>query len=241
MPQQETALRALAFAKRVRRGILNRVHRYVLDRSFDEHRGVQTTGIHQPETLDLRGENATLAVEYEPTPALLFKSVIAAVPEDLSRFVFIDLGSGKGRVLLMAAELPFSRIEGVELSPKMHQIAAANVASNKNGGTHIISHNLDATEYEFPPEPFVMYLFNPFQEAVVARVLRNLERSFRQSPRPGYIVYVNARHRTVFDAADFLEEVPRSWLSVAIHKLVSPWPVALYRTIHTHVMSGGRT
>ena len=43
--------------------------------------------------------------------------------------VFIDLGSGKGRmVLAAAARYPFKRVIGVELAEQLHEVARANVA-----------------------------------------------------------------------------------------------------------------
>src|ERR1700691_5447899 len=67
---------------------------------------------------------------YQPTEAGLFHEMIDALCEhthiDLSEFVFVDLGSGKGRTLLMASDYPFQRIVGVELLPALHETAKGN-------------------------------------------------------------------------------------------------------------------
>ena len=64
---------------------------------------------------------------YQPTDAALFHEMIEAVrgqsDADFHEFVFIDLGSGKGRTLLMASDYPFRRIVGVELLPALHRAA----------------------------------------------------------------------------------------------------------------------
>jgi hypothetical protein len=56
---------------------------------------------------------------YQPTELALFHSMIEVLREragiNFSEFVFVDLGSGKGRTLLMASDYPFRRIAGVEL------------------------------------------------------------------------------------------------------------------------------
>jgi len=49
---------------------------------------------------------------YQPTEPLLFHEMMGALRIDFNEFTFIDLGSGKGRVLLMAADYPFRRIAG---------------------------------------------------------------------------------------------------------------------------------
>src|ERR1700691_4568599 len=67
---------------------------------------------------------------YQPTEPGLFHEMIDAMCEhnhiDLSEFVFVDLGSGKGRTLLMASDYPFQRIVGVELLPALHETAKGN-------------------------------------------------------------------------------------------------------------------
>src|SRR5438552_13937135 len=47
---------------------------------------------------------------YQPTEPSLFHEMLKALKIDFREFTFIDLGSGKGRVLLMAANYPFRRI-----------------------------------------------------------------------------------------------------------------------------------
>jgi len=66
---------------------------------------------------------------YQPTEPGPFAEMIASLPMDLGEFTFVDVGSGKGRTLLMASEYPFRRIVGVELLPALHQIAQENLAS----------------------------------------------------------------------------------------------------------------
>src|SRR3712207_1940229 len=41
--------------------------------------------------------------------------------------VFVDLGSGKGRVVLAAARFPFKRVIGVEIAESLNEVARANV------------------------------------------------------------------------------------------------------------------
>ncbi len=107
---------------------------------------------------------------------------------------FIDLGSGKGRVLLMASDYPFRRIVGVELLPALHQIAQQNLAEYHSESQRCFTLESicgDATEFPFPAEPTVLYLFNPFPESGLRRVLANLEQSLRDHPRAVYVLYHN--------------------------------------------------
>src|SRR5262245_23318432 len=64
---------------------------------------------------------------YQPTDPELFEQMMDSLRFDLSEFTFIDLGSGKGRTLLMAAAYPFPRVVGVELLPSLHRVALENL------------------------------------------------------------------------------------------------------------------
>ena len=110
----------------------------------------------------------------------------------LRDFTFIDLGSGKGRVLLMASDYPFKKIIGVEFMPELHRAAQENIAGYANDRQRcpqIESVCMDARDFQFPDNPLVVYLFNPLSEQTFTRVLKNLRRSAEQKPRPIYNTY----------------------------------------------------
>jgi len=135
---------------------------------------------------------------YQPTEPELFREMLDALRDaanlDFADYVFIDLGSGKGRTLLMAAEYPFRRIVGVELLPALHRIAQENVAAYKSKSQQCFEFEAmcaDATDFAFPKEALVIYLFNPFPEAGLRRMIARLEQSLRAQPRPVYVLYHN--------------------------------------------------
>lgn len=141
---------------------------------------------------------------YQPTEQVAFREMMAALPIDFLEFTFVDIGSGKGRVLLMASEYPFSKIVGVELMEELHRIAQENIAAyqvqkatanpNRAGAqTPVLIESVcvDAREFVLPKTPLVIYLFNPLPEAGLRQVIRNLENSYSRAPRPIWIVYHN--------------------------------------------------
>lgn len=134
---------------------------------------------------------------------------------DHTRFVFIDFGCGKGKVLLLAAELPFRRIIGVELSEKLLRIAEDNVRSylrrtRKRNVIELVCR--DAADYPLPPERSVLYFWNPFGETVLEKLLGNIQRSLAAAPREAYIVYLNPVHRDGLDRCGFLTPIKRTHL-----------------------------
>ena len=141
---------------------------------------------------------------YQPTEPALFREMMASLPIEFDQFTFVDLGSGKGRTLLMASEYPFRKIVGVELIAELHRAAEENIRLYRSATqrcSQIEAVCADACEFVLPATPLVLYLFHPLPEVGLQRVLRNLERSLEQSPRPGWIVYHNPAMDSILGAS----------------------------------------
>lgn len=133
-------------------------------------------------------------ISYQATEPAIFREMIANLNIDFENFTFIDIGSGKGRVLLMAADYPFRRILGIELLPALHRVAQKNLSVYKNDSQRCFAVQSvcgDARTFVFPPDPTVLYLFNPLPEAGLTDVLANLNHSLSQYPRVVYVLYHN--------------------------------------------------
>jgi len=140
---------------------------------------------------------------YQPTEPAAFHEMLVALQQmarpgettlNFRDYTFIDLGSGKGRTLLMASDYPFHRIVGVELLPSLHEIAQENLRQYKNESQRCFTLEsicADATAFPLPAEPLVIFLFNPFPESGMRRLMANLEQSLRLHPRPAYVLYHN--------------------------------------------------
>jgi len=105
---------------------------------------------------------------------------------------FLDLGCGKGRALLVASRFPFARLIGVDLSPSLLATAARNAERIRDlsPGTHIELIEKDAGLYEVPDDVSTVYLFDPFSDLIVNRVVDHLMESVRRHPRSVWIIYV---------------------------------------------------
>jgi cyclopropane fatty-acyl-phospholipid synthase-like methyltransferase len=118
--------------------------------------------------------------------------------------VFIDLGSGKGRVLLIAAQYGFQRIIGVEFSPELCEIARENV--NVFLGRTQITAQTEVIESDVATFPIdcdynVFFMYNPFERVVLARFLSNLHSSLLQSPRKIWLIYHNPVDDEIIDGS----------------------------------------
>jgi hypothetical protein len=151
--------------------------------------------------------------QYQPSEPAAFRGMIDSIPAPLDGFTFIDLGSGKGRTLLMASSYPFRRILGMELLDELNAVAVRNIAryrSDEQKCFAIESRAGDARHFEFPPEPMVLYLFNPFPRHIWREVLANLHTSLLAAPRPLYLIYHNPVHEDIVAAEKWLQERTRT-------------------------------
>jgi SAM-dependent methyltransferase len=162
------------------------------DVEWDCETGADTTSAN----LGWRDRLVTVLVGpgYQPCDPELFRETLALLHADFRGFTFVDIGSGKGRALLMAAAYPFRHIIGVELVPQLHAIAESNLeafaAPDRQPGD-IVSLCMDAGAFAFPPEPIVLFLFNPLPEPALEDVIARLGCSLEQRPRTAYVVYHN--------------------------------------------------
>ena len=171
--------------------------RAIEDWWFDKTRHVQTRGLLKPDPSSIVGEVLDSNIYGAVRPANAHTAIRDLPVGDLSQYTFIDMGSGKGRMLFIASEYPFRRIVGVEYSVEMHRAALENLRAYRHSGRHcrdIESCVMNAADYQFPEGNLIIYLFNSFGPEILHRMLANLERSLAQNPRHTVIVMLWPEH-----------------------------------------------
>lgn len=130
-------------------------------------------------------------VRYVATGRFVVPRVLRRIgvgPDD----VFIDFGSGKGRVVYQAAQFPFKRVIGVEIAEELNRIARYNIDHNRDrlvcGDVELVTE--DAVSYQVPDDATVAYFYHPFEGRIFARVIDNLVASLHRNPRELRIIYV---------------------------------------------------
>lgn len=202
-----------------------------IERRFDARYGIDCVDWIPVSELTVASPNKGLANIYGPTPAWLMPRFLRSIPEDLSRFTFVDFGSGKGRALLLAGLHPFRKVVGLEFSRELHQEAVANIERLRAAGTlrceDVQSIEADVLDYELPDGPCVLYTFNPFSAAVMGPLLERVAQSYRANPRPIYFIYYDSVDHALFDVNPVLREIPLTGLS-PLHRLVMQHEARLY-------------
>lgn len=162
-----------------------------LDARYDRRHNVDTAGLYSFDPATVVGGTVANCNYYEPIPPAELRRLIDGLDIHHDSFIFVDVGSGRGRALLVAAEYPFRRVVGVEFAREFHEAARANIRTYRGPRRcrEVDSIHEDATRYVWPEEPAVLFFYSPFQPPLLRTVLGSLLESLRRAPRPTWIVY----------------------------------------------------
>jgi len=165
-----------------------------VDSGFDACHGTDTCAELTPGEAAIPAERRGTATMYLPTMDHDLEAMLAALAwpaELLARAAFVDLGSGKGRVVLLAAMRRLREVIGVELSPLLHEVAARNLEIVRAAGKLIAPARLlcqDAADFPVPDGPVITFMYHPFRAEVASAALDRLVRSLAEAPRPAAIL-----------------------------------------------------
>jgi len=169
---------------------------------FDVARGTETTQDVPLWKMRIASPNVSHGTRYQAFGESELITAIALLPENPDDFCFIDLGCGKGRALMIASELGFKSVIGVEFASELVEVAKANLA--RMASSNVIVVEEDASQFQFPAGDLVVFLNNPFGQVIVDNVIANLPRS---EAAKLYIIYKRPILAARFDAATFLERM----------------------------------
>ena len=176
---------------------------------FDVRYGTDTRETVPLRTLDIASDNRRRGVDYSATKPRVFTRFLALLQPDRTG-TFVDLGCGKGRVLLLAAKFGYRKVVGVEFSPQLCRIARSNVSAywrKTHAATEFEILETDVCGYQMRDDETVYFLFNPF-DAVVMRIVReNLEASFHRRPRTISLLYYNPVCARVLEQGSLFRKV----------------------------------
>jgi len=212
---------------------------------FDAAHGVDTSGLYYADRLPTGHAHDRYSEGYYATAPSLFLGALAqwqatlptagtltaaaGLPGTALRvedYTFVDLGCGKGRVVLMASRCPFRSVRGIELNAGLVRIARRNLRrfrGNPNpesrGGAQVChdvkvvcADVLGSAEDSVldrilrSDTPVVLFLFNSFGAEVLSGLMEKLTRSARP-PRqaPIDLIYVHPEHDRLVAATASIE------------------------------------
>ncbi len=211
---------------------------------FDEEFGVRTSGLVAGRHLHSGHRHDCHATAYFAVSPSVFQALMrrwrkSRPAEAMEDFSFIDVGAGMGRAVLLAAELPFRHVVGVELNSTLARIARKNLAvwrasARAQAPTKIICN--DAVDFRLPAGPCVAFLFNPFGAPVMRRLLAGWSKTLSVAGHAGKLdlIYVNNEQEHVLErqagfARLFSGQVRRSRAdAIADHRIMANQPEGEY-------------
>jgi len=209
---------------------------------FDEEFGVRTSGLVAGRHLKSGHRHDRHATAYYGVAPSVFQSLVKRWQRSrptaaIEQFSFLDVGAGMGRAVLLAAELPFRQVLGVELNPTLTRIAGRNLTVWRASGRARAPMRVvcgDAVEFSLPAGPCLAFLFNPFGAPVMRRLLMAWSKALAGRPAPLDILYVNNEQESVLErqaefARLFLGQIRRSRAdAIADHKIMANQPEGEY-------------
>ena len=178
---------------------------------FDLEHGVDTSGLLFAQHLVSGHAHDDHINAYWGTAPSGFRGVLErwqqaldGTPYGIEDYTFIDIGCGKGRVLMLASEAPFRQIVGVELNPELTAIAESNMTKWKTAAQpspDIQVLNLDALAAPIPDTPAVLYIYNSFNLYVMMPLLERLTTLSLTRSTPIDLIYAQPQQARLIENA----------------------------------------
>lgn len=207
-----------------------RIYLKIVDILFDVVHNVDTFSEMALSDLTIESENREKGRRYEPSQVMplrkLFRTINPFLPKER---VLVDIGCGKGRVLLVASEFGFRSARGVEFARELCDIARANYERYKRKRRVLTEFEViegDASKYVVRPDENIIFMFNPFQDDILRKVLANISASIRARPRNVLIIFKNPKydpHAGLWDGFIKIKEYNYWGYHYTLYSNVSEW------------------
>jgi hypothetical protein len=185
------------------RATLFKVYVLTADYWFDARYGTDTTRFINLKDLTVTSVNKGRGSAYQPSRVvplrMLFERLEPMMPDDA---VLLDLGCGKGRVLMVAAGFAFREARGVEFARELCDVARKNCdayARASGTRTRLEVVEADVLDYAIRPDENVFFFFNPFDDVMMRRIVDNIAASVEAAPRKVLILYYNPRFESAVE------------------------------------------
>ncbi|HEY1985855.1 MAG TPA: class I SAM-dependent methyltransferase [Terracidiphilus sp.] len=182
---------------------------------FDRKHGVDTDGLMYAEELASGHTHDVYSAGYYGSAPSLVQGAIARWAEtltgtrlELSDYTLLDIGCGKGRVVMLAAESPFRAVVGVELHPGLARVAGKNLRKwlrKPRACRDVRIVQSDVLSLSFPDGPVAIYFFNPFEREMVELLLARLSALAARRTEPIDLIYVHPEFGELVQSAQGVE------------------------------------
>jgi predicted RNA methylase len=155
--------------------------------------GINTVKPEKLHKLSVKAGDISKGSPYEAVSYYLLEKLLSAFRKFSDSKSIIDLGCGKGRVMVVAAYFGFTSITGVDFAKELCEEAEANMIKVQKKFTDLKWKVIcnDVLNYDISPDDCVFFMFNPFTKDILEKFLQKIERSLQQAPRTIYFLYAS--------------------------------------------------
>jgi SAM-dependent methyltransferase len=175
--------------------------------------GINTTSANDLSEFQIKGNQLSHATEYMPVNYFTIEHLLDHLPETARQGIFLDIGCGKGRALCVAAAYGFTKLYGIDFAKQLIAESEKNLALTKNRYPPL-QYDLswsDISTLEINKDVSTVFLFNPFDEVLMKKIIQKINISLQQYPRDLYVLYCSPRHEELFfaDSYDVLYRIKK--------------------------------
>jgi cyclopropane fatty-acyl-phospholipid synthase-like methyltransferase len=137
------------------------------------------------------------ASRYEAVSFYLLEQLLTAFRKISGETSIIDLGCGKGRMMMVAPHFGFADITGIDFAKEVCEQAITNMKIKESQFPEIKWKviNQNAEDYNIRSNDSIFFMFNPFNSQTLKNFLKKLDVSCNQSPRTVYFIYASPQHQ----------------------------------------------
>lgn len=169
---------------------------------------LDTIELDRLKTITVKGDNLNHGSIYQACNYFILEkgfNYLRSINENKN---ITDFGCGKGRAMIVAAYYGFINITGIDFAKALCLQAEKNIR-NIRPLFPLAKFNIicdDVVNYKIQKDQTVFFFFNPFDDVIMLKVVKNILSSLREKERKIYIVYANPIHKEIFLSAGFEEE-----------------------------------
>ena len=147
--------------------------------------------------LTIKNGDIQKASPYEAVSFYMLEKLLDAFRKISSETSIIDLGSGKGRMMVVAAHFGFNHITGIDFAKELCSQAVINMKEKEKQfpGIQWQVLNQNVEDYSIASYDSVFFMFNPFTKEVLENFLKKLDASCELFPRTIYFLYASPLYR----------------------------------------------
>jgi len=153
---------------------------------------------------------------------------------DKNEATYVDIGAGKARMLILAAERGFKKVLGIEYVPSLAQTGVENceIALKEMPDVEWANEAIDGTTMKYPDTDLLVFVNNSFDRPMFDDWLNNLLADLKENPREMILIYNHSICSHVLDQTPELERVKYSLFDRIYINLMNPHPYGAWRFVY---------